>query len=256
MKFIEEWDKDTDIKIKRPVHFNNKTIFPLFDKNNNELFIKTPIMYLPIEPKRFNDILLEYIDIVEFNSTQFTEYFIRLLNTVVTRIHSFDKNTKNREYNTHIIQPDISTYDVPYVSETDINIYRIIRINNIHTSQSYVFSKTGEKLTMKLLIPESKVKMIIHIPYFWTTHTHYGFKIVLIQTLLIDEIYTHSLFNNIPLPPPLPPSLPPSLPHSLHPSLPTTNNTKRDITTKPIISSKDILLDELKERLKKMKINN
>ena len=94
MNIITSYNIDevfSNIKIKKPIQFNNKILLNLYDKNEEHLLFQTPIMYLP-KNYMYDDTTISILDLCEYNDNKFLTFMKLLFNKIIKKINKYDKS--------------------------------------------------------------------------------------------------------------------------------------------------------------------
>ena len=87
-----------NIKIKKPINFNNKYILNLYDKNDEHLLFQTPIMYLP-NNYIYDETSIQKLDLCEYNDIKFITFMKLLFSKILKKIKNYDKTLfSNKNY--------------------------------------------------------------------------------------------------------------------------------------------------------------
>ena len=126
MNIITSYNIDevfNNIKIKKPINFNNKYILNLYDTNDEHLLFQTPIMYLPTN-YIYDETSIQKLDLCEYNDIKFITFMKLLFSKILKKIKNYDKTLfENKNYYSNIH------------SQNKNDIHQFLRFKEIYLSQ-------------------------------------------------------------------------------------------------------------------------
>jgi hypothetical protein len=188
-----------NIKIKKPVNFNNKSILNLYNNKDEPIIFQSPVLYLP-NNYIYDDTSIKKLDLCEYNSNKFLTFMNLLFHKIINRINNYD----NTLFNNKTYYPNILS---------SIHSNKFIRFKEIYLSQLNIYDINNNPIDIQKIKTESKIKCIFMLRSVWINSEHYGFKLNLLQiqhkeftnNINLFKTSTDNIITNNLMPPPPPP---------------------------------------------------
>ena len=187
MNIITSYNIDevfNNIKIKKPINFNNKYILNLYDSNNEHLLFQTPIMYIPTN-YIYDETTIKTLDLCEYNDIKFLTFMKLLFSKIINKIKKYDNTLfENKSFYSNIITK----------SENKLNHF--LRFKEIYLNQLNIYDTNNNPIDIKEIKNESRIKCIIMLRSVWINNNNYGFKLNLLQIQNKEFINNKNLFKS------------------------------------------------------------
>ena len=158
-----------NVKVKKPIKFNNKIILNIFDSSQNNLLFQSPLMYLPYNFIYFDNII-KYLDLCEYNDEKFLNFITILYKKIISKINSFNSGLfEDKQFYSNIV-----------LNKRNSNI-KMFRFKEIYVNKLNIYDNNNNLVNINQIVKESKIKCIFMIKNVWINQDKYGFNLELLQ---------------------------------------------------------------------------